>query len=247
MWETQRIEVGGSATASGLNIKTPWSSHQHCVFSAPRFVGRTAEDAFQLDQVLSWTQDAQNADRVLFSLEGDPNATGVEFHGDVTLAEPDEAHISLAITNCGEQELKHGRHLIFLDFKGLPDFVDPTGQDTFYYTDSGWRSRADLFRDANITDPAHAVRVGSNIGRSTVIWDVVARMDTARKHMMGFSLNRAFAFSSDHPDWGAGLLTACRWSHLAPGERHYAMGIVYLMDADLRQLEDRYIRNRKRR
>jgi hypothetical protein len=247
MWETQRIDLSGTAQSSGLHIRTPWSAHQYCAFSVPRFIGRTAEEAFQLDQVLGWSQDPENPGRVHFALTGDPGATGVEFHGDVTLAEPDEAHISLSMTNCMEQELKSGRHLIFLDFSALPEFVDPSGANTFYYTDAGWRSRADLFRDAGITDPSFTVRVGSHVGRTTVIWDLVARMDGERKHLVAFSLNRAFAFSSDHPDWGTGLVAACRWSRLAPGERHYAMGIVYLLAADLQQLEDRYIRNRKRR
>lgn len=247
MWETQRIDLGGATAAAGLTIKAPWSPNQHCALSIPRFIGRTEGEAFQLDQVVNWSQDPQQPDRVLFALDGDPGNTGVDFHGDVTLAEPDEAHVSLAMTNCSEQELKHGRHLIFLDLVKMPEFVDPTGVNTFYYTDAGWRCRADLFRDANIADPSQAVRVGSHLGRTTVIWDVVARMDANRKHMIAFSLNRAFAFSSDHPDWGTGILAACRWNHLAPGERHYAMGIIYLLDADLRQLEDRYIRNRKRR
>ena len=246
MWETQRIDVGGASSA-GLNIRTPWSANQHCVLKIPRFIGRASDEAFQLDQVLAWSQDEQEPDRVHFALEGDSASIGVDFHGDVNLVGADEAHVSLALTNCANHELKHGRHLVFLDFGKLPDFVDPTGVNTHYYTDVGWRSRADLFRDANITDPSHAVRVGSHVGRTTVIWDLVARMDANRKHMVAFSLNRVFAFSSDHADWGTGLLAACRWSHLAPGERHYAMGIVYLMDADLRQLEERYIRNRKRR
>jgi hypothetical protein len=104
-----------------------------------------------------------------------------------------------------------------------------------------------LFQAAGITDNYYSIRVGSRLGKSTVIWDIVARTDAHQKNMVAFSLNRAFAFTTDHPDWGRGLLTASRWSHLAPGERHYAMGIIYLMNADLYALEDRYIQNRKRR
>lgn len=248
MWETQRIDLkGGEAGSSGLNIRAPWSKNQYCTLDFPRFVGRTANESFQVDPVLRWSEDEGNAGRVHFAMEGNPAEAGVDFHGDVTLAEPDEIHVSLSLTNCTDTDLKSGRTLIFLDIGHMPELVDPQGVNTHFYTDAGWRTRAELLKDAGITDPTHAIRVGSNLGRTTVIWDLVARMDQRRERMLAFSLNRAFAFSCDHPDWGAGVQAACRWSNLASGERHYALGVIYLLPANLQDLEDRYIKNRKRR
>lgn len=247
MWETERIDYGRNDAADGLTIRTPWSDNEGCVLSIPEFYGKTAAESFKIDQSLSWAQDADNPDKVNFALDGEATEIGADFRGDVTIVAPDEIFVSLSLTNCLDTELKSGRHLLHLDLSGLRNFDDPVGHNTFYHTDTGWRSRADLFRAAGISDKHHAVRVGSHLGKSTIIWDIIARMDSNRKRMAAFSLNRAFAFTADHPDWGSGLLTACRWSHLAPGERHYAMGIIYLMDADLYALEDRYVQNRKRR
>ena len=247
MWETQRIDYSKAGSSGGLTIRVPWSESERCILSIPEFYGKTSAESFKLDQVLMWSQDVENADKVNFSLEADPLEIGADFHGEVTILSPNEVQIGLALTNCLNTELKSGRHLLHLDTSHLQNFDDPDGQNTFYHTDTGWRSRADLFRDAGITDLHHSVRVGSHVGKSTVIWDVIARLDADRKRMVAFSLNRAFAFTADHPDWGSGIVTACRWNHLAPGERHYAMGIIYLMDADLYALEDRYVQNRKRR
>jgi hypothetical protein len=247
MWETQRIDMSREENAGGLTIRVPWSDTGRCVLSIPEFYGKTTAESFKIDQGLVWSQDAENPEKVNFALDGDATELGADFHGDITIMEPDEVHVSMSLTNCLDTELKSGRHLMFLGLAGLRDFDDPLGNYTFYYTETGWRSRADLFQAAGINDNSYSVRVGSRLGKSTVIWDIVARTDTRQENMVAFSLNRAFAFTSDHPDWGRGLLTASRWSHLAPGERHYAMGIIYLMKSDLYALEDRYIQNRKRR
>lgn len=247
MWETQRIDYSHAGESDGLTIRVPWSETERCIFSIPEFHGKTSTETFKLDQVLNWSQDAENPDRVNFALAGGEEDVGADFQGSVTLADPNEIHISLALTNGLNTELKSGRHLLYLDMEHLKSFQDPKGELTYFYTDNGWRSRAELYAEAGITEPNPSVRVGSHLGRSTIIWDLIARLDSARRNLVAFSLNRAFAFTSDHPDWGRGLLTACRWNHLAPGERHYAMGIMYLMDADLYALEERYVRNRKRR
>lgn len=194
-----------------------------------------------------WSQDAGDPSRVHFTLSGDPAELGIEFRGDVTLEGADEVRINLYLTNCLGEELRAGRHLIHLDMRNLPDFLDPAGHQTYFHTDGGWRTRSDLFREAGITHAHHAVRVGSQLGRSTVIWDLAVRADSRRHKLVALSLNRAFAFTTDHPDWGPGIQVACRWGPLAPGERQHAIGTIYLADGDLYQLEERYVRNRKRR
>jgi hypothetical protein len=247
MWDTERIENGHAADTGGLNIRAPWGEDDRCRLIIPEFSGTTISATFRIDQTLVWSQDTESPSTVNFALAGEPADLGTDFRGHVTLAEPDQIDLSLSLTNCFDTELKSGRHLLFLDLCGLRGFADPSGESTFYYTDTGWRSRADLFRAADIQNASQPVRIGSRLGKSTVIWDIIVRTDSHRKRMVAFSLNRAMAFTGDHPDWGCGLLAACRWGPLAPGERHHAMGIVYLTTADLYALEDRYLQNRKRR
>ncbi len=237
----------GEKEFGGLTIHTPWSDNERCYLSIPEFYGRTPSENYRLDQILDWAADDKDPAKVNFALQGDPGDLGTDFRGAVTIATPNEVHLSMRLTNTSNEELKSGRHLIRLDFSQLDGLEDDTGQNTFFHTDTGWRSRADLFREAGIANIYHNVRVGSQIGKSTIIWDVIARMNAARSRMLAFSLNRAFVFSTDHPDWGRGLLTACRWHHIAPGESQTALGVLYLMNADLYALEDRYNKNRKRR
>jgi hypothetical protein len=229
-----------------LALHSPWSPDRACILHLPSFEGQADSGGFAITQRLIWTPDASDPRRYAFCLDAPPEAIGLGFSGVVTAVSPAEIRFDFTLLNASPETLQMGRQIMFLGLGELEEFGDPDGRGTVVYTDKGWRPRAALSLRGKPVGPHGSIRVGTSYDGATIIWDMVVRINGGRNRIAALAMNRAFALSTDHPDWGPGLLAALRWGPLPAGEDQTARGAVFLLETSFQDLEDRFLANRKR-
>ena len=244
MSSEQEIEV---EQPSGPRIFTPWDANTYAELSVPEYLAKTASHRYAVSQQMEWTKNP-DADNMLLGIpDVDPADVGYEFHAHLTSLRKDEMRLDLTMASLLKEEVTEGHHTVLLDLSAMPGFEDPTGVNTVVYTDGGWTQLAALVHHGGIEDSHKPVRPGGHYKKHTILWDIIARMDQTRKHMVALMINKAYAFSSDHPDWGPGLLAGCRWLNLAPAEERHLIGWIFMINADFNDLEARYGKARRLR
>jgi hypothetical protein len=232
---------------TGPRIYPPWGGDGFCEFSIPEYIGKTADHRYAVSQQMLWAKNPDADNMLSGELDVDPADVGYDFRVNLTTSTADEVRLDIAMASHLNEEVTEGHHTVLLDLSAMPGFEDPTGMNTIVYTDGGWTQIASLVQHGGIETPHESVRPGGHYGKNTILWDIIARLDQSRKRMVALMINKAFAFSSDHPDWGPGLLAGCRWTNLQPGENRHLIGWVFLIEANLTHLEQRYGKARRLR
>lgn len=225
-----------------LQIEAPNFSENPFVFSIPEFHGACDGRRFGIRQVLTWSFPGQKADGD-FSLDGDPNSIGIQLFGQLKQHAEQEAQMMLQIANTQADPIENGHTTLHLDTSQNPDFADPTGERTFFYTDMSWKSTQELLA-ASGRGP-EPLRVGLNYGGSTLMWRMAVRASIQRDRLIALGATRGYVLSGDHPCWPGGLLNGSRWGTLLPGEFKDCRIAVYLISGDFEDLQQRYLRDLK--
>lgn len=233
------LTLGGNGQS--VNIAEPKLCKNPLQFVAPQFTGKSGNQSFAVGQNILW-QESSEARRVKFGLVGAPEESGMEFKGHLT-AHDEEITVKARVRNVTTQPILSGSHSLIVDARANPAFHDPTGERTFLYAETGWASLAQL------VDPIHSgqftIRMGATYNALTVMWKMIARFDPTGKHLLGFALDKGFAFAGDHPEWPPGLLGGYRWGSIAPQETKELLGKIYLFAGTLNDLRMKYIQSFK--
>jgi hypothetical protein len=226
-----------------LHIDAPDFAEHPFVFSIPEFQGEIEGKAFGVRQVLKWSIPGEQADGE-FAIDGDPNLIGIQLFGQLKQNVQQEAHIMLQMANTQVGPIEDGHSTLHLDTSKNPDFADPTGERTFFFTDMSWKTTQELMAASN-RSPA-PLRVGLNYGGSTLMWRMVVRASVQGDRFLALGSNRGYVLAGDHPKWPNGLLNGSRWGTLQPGERVDCRVAVYMIQGNLEELQERYLRDLKK-
>ncbi len=245
------LDISISADLAKLQIGLPWQPDQKAVFSIPQFYGGTGpDDGFLINQTLTWSPSEQPDCEATFGLDVPPEETGIDLQGKLGLPKPGEVLLRMKLTNASDQVIEEGHHTMLLNLPSEPGMDDPEGRYTFFHADSGWISLADLCARMELKSLHLPIRIGSNFNGLTVIWNLIARVFPKQNYVMAVGLDRSngYAFASDHPDWGTGLLSGFRWgSALKPGESREAWMRMYFLEGGLEPLHLRFYKDRRER
>jgi hypothetical protein len=251
MADVKPLDISISSDLSRLQIALPWQPERRARFTIPQFYGGTGGDeGFLIDQNLRW-QPADEPDcEATFTLDVPPEQTGIDLQGRLSLPKPGEMLVRMKLRNAGTGAIHEGHHTTLLS---LPDDLgldDPEGRNTFFHADIGWISLADLCTRMELKSLHLPIRLGSNFKGLTVIWNLIARVFPQHGYVLAVGLDRVngYAFASDHPDWGTGLLSGFRWGALLkPGEVREAWLRAYILPGDLESIHQRFFKDRRDR
>ena len=245
------LDILISSDLTKLQIGLPWQPEQRAVFTIPQFYGGTGdEDGFLIDQTLVWKPSEQPDCEATVSLDVPKEQTGIEFHGKLGLPKPGELLIRMKLKNVSDHIIEEGHHTMMLKLPDDAGYDDPEGKQTFLHADIGWISLADLCARMELKSLHLPIRVGSNFNGLTVIWNLIARVFPKQGYAIAIGLDRSngYAFASDHPDWGTGLLAGFRWGALMkPGESREAWMRMYFLPGGLEPVHQRFFKDRRER
>ena len=225
-----------------LHIACPDYADHPFILSIPEFQGESEGKAFGVRQVLKWSIPGDNSDGE-FMLDGDPSLIGIQAYGQLKQNTNQEAHMMMQVANTQALPIDQGHTTIHLDTSRNPEFADPTGERTFFYTDMGWKNAPELISAAGRA--AAPLRVGLNYGGATLMWRMAARASIDGDRILAMGVTRGYVLAGDHPKWPSGLLNGSRWGTLNPGEFRDCRLAVYLLPGDFEDLQQRYLRDLK--
>ena len=245
------LDISISSDLARLQIGLPWDQNQRAIFTIPQFYGGTGgDDGFLIDQTLTWRPSEQPDAEANVSLDVPPAETGIEFQGKLSLPKPGELLLRMKLKNASDHVIEEGHHTMLLTMPKDLGYDDPDGKYTFFHADIGWISLADLCARMDLQSLHLPIRIGSNFNGLTVIWNLVARVFPKHGYAIAIGLDRmnGYAFASDHPDWGTGLLAGFRWGALMkPGESREAWMRLYFLQGGLEPIFQRFSRDRRER
>lgn len=249
--DVNALDISITSDLTKLQVGLPWSFEHRAVFTIPQFYGGTGgNDGFLIDQALKWQPSEEPDCEATFTLDVPSEETGIEFSGKLGLPNPGEVLVRMKLKNAGQNVIEEGHHTMLLNFPKDLGFDDPDGKYTFFHGDLGWISLADLCARVDLKSLHLPIRIGSNFNGLTVIWNLVARVFPKQGYTIALGLDRlnGYAFASDHPDWGTGLLAGFRWgAMLKPGESREAWMRMYFLPGGLEPLHQRFSRDRRDR
>jgi hypothetical protein len=245
------LDISISSDLTKLQIGLPWKPEHRAVFTVPQFYGGVGgEEGFLIDQALTWQPSEQPDCEATFALDVPSEESGIEFQGKLAMPKPGEILLRMKLKNASEHIIEEGHHTMLLTLPSEPGYDDPEGRYTFFHGDLGWISVADLCARAEMKSLHLPIRVGSNFNGLTIIWNLIARVFPKQGYAIAVGLDRSngYAFASDHPDWGTGLLAGFRWGALMkPGESREAWLRMYLLPGGLEPIHQRFSRDRRER
>ena len=210
-------------------------------FRIPEFRGKTDDGAFAVRQRLEW-KSAEHHTRVRFKLQGDPQRVGLDFKGDLR-CDGNDLRLSGTVRNVTRKQILSGHHSMLVDMTEASRFHDSTGERTYIYAETGWISLAQLLNP--IHSGQHTIRMGATYNEVTVMWKMIARLDSTAKVVFALALDKGYAFAGDHPEWTPGLLGGYRWGTIGSQETKELAGRIYLFKGDLNDLRLKYVHDFK--
>lgn len=214
------------------------------ILSLPEFQGQTEGRGFAVRQVLDWTVPGEKSDAEC-SLDGDPSLIGLQIYGQIKSGADRDLHMLFQLANAQAQSIEKAHSTLLLDTSNNPDFQDPDGSRTFFFTDMHWLSAQDLHQRSQRGSAPY--RVGLNYGGATLMWKMAVRKSVQGDRMIAVGTDRAYVFASDHPKWNPGLLAGVRWGNFHPGEFKESRIAIYMLQSDnLEDLHPYYMRDLKK-
>lgn len=245
------LDISISADLAKLQIAIPWQPEKKVVFTIPQFYGGIgADDGFLVNQTLVWKPSETPDCEATFTLDVPPEQTGVELSGRLSLPKPGEVLLRLKMRNASEQAIDEGHHTVLLNFPEVADYQDADGKQTYFHGEFGWINLADLCARVDLKTLHLPIRSGSNFNGLTIIWNLIARTFPQQQYAVALAVDRmsGYAFASDHPDWGTGLLAGLRWgATLKPGETRESWIRMYLLPGGLEPIHQRFFKDRRER
>lgn len=245
------LDISISADLARLQIGLPWQPEKKAVFTIPQFYGGIGpDDGFLVNQTLVWKPSETPDCEATFSLDVPPEQTGLELTGRLSLPKPGEVLLRLKMRNASDQTIEEGHHTVLLNFPEEENFRDAPGAMTFFHGEFGWVNLRDLCARANIPSLHVPIRSGSNFNGLTIIWNLIARTFPDHQYGVAICVDRmsGYAFASDHPDWGTGLLAGLRWgAALKPGDTREAWIRMYFLQGGLEPIHQRFFKDRRER
>ncbi len=249
--DVNALDISISSDLTKLQVGLPWRPEERAIFSIPQFYGGLGgDDGFLIDQTLTWKPSEEPDCEATFSLDVPSEQTGIEFSGRLSLPKPGEVLLRMKLKNAGDRIIEEGHHTVLLSMPKDSSYDDPDGKFTFFHADIGWISLADLCARIDLQSLHLPIRIGSNFNGLTVIWNLIARVFPKAGHAVAMGLDRmnGYAFASDHPDWGTGLLAGFRWgAMMKPGESREAWLRLYFLQGGLEPIHQRFSRDRRER
>ena len=245
------VDISITSDLTKLQIGLPWRQDAKAVLTVPQFYGGSGgDDGFLIDQTLTWQPSVQPDCEANFSMDVPPAETGIEFLGKLAMPKPGELLLRMKLKNASDHVIEEGHHTLVVNLPGDQALDDPEGRYTFLHADIGWISLADLCARMELKSLHLPIRVGSNFNGLTVIWNLIARVFPKQGYSLAIGLDRmnGYAFASDHPDWGTGLLAGFRWgAQLKPGESREAWMRMYFLPGGLEPIHQRFFKDRRER
>lgn len=247
----QPLDISISHDLTRLNIALPWDPERRAVFSMPQFYGGMgADDGFLINQTLRWQPSEEPDCEAVCALDVPPEETGIELTGKLYLPRPGELLMRFKLRNASEHVIEEGHHTLVLQLPDGAGLDDAEGRSTFFQVDTGWICLSDLAARIDMKSLHLPIRLGSNFNGLTVVWNLIARHYADKGYTLAIGMDRmnGYAFASDHPDWGTGLLSGFRWgSAMQPGESREAWYRLYLLPGNPEAVHQRFSRDRRER